>query len=125
MQLVIPHMQKQGKGSIVNVTSLSAIQPGPTLALYSYVKAGITHLSRVVAQEFVKDNIRVNSVLSGVVDTPMIEDNPNTPKMAAMIPMGRMSTPEEQANVIVFLASDEASYITGSSFVADGGVRGY
>lgn len=124
MQLVLPHMEKQGAGSIVNVTSLAALDNMPTHALYGFVKAGVTHMSKVVAKEYAGKGIRVNCLLPGVVDTEMIADNPNTPEMAASLPIGRMSTPEEQANVALFLASDESSYMTGTSVVADGGVRG-
>lgn len=122
MQAVIPHM-KNG-GSIINVTSLAAINTIPTHSLYSFVKAGVTQMSKGVAQEFAGQNIRVNCLLPGAVDTAMVAGNPNSDFIRSMIPMQRFSTPEEQANVIVFLASDDSSYITGSSIVADGGVRG-
>lgn len=124
MQLVLPHMEKQGTGSIVNVTSLAALDNMPTHALYGFVKAGVTHMSKVVAKEYAGKGVRVNCLLPGVVDTEMIADNPNTPEMEASLPIGRMSTPEEQAKVALFLASDESSYMTGTSLVADGGVRG-
>ncbi|MDR7076237.1 NAD(P)-dependent dehydrogenase (short-subunit alcohol dehydrogenase family) [Neobacillus niacini] len=124
MQLVLPHMESRKTGNIVNVTSLAALAVMPTHALYSFVKAGVTHMSKVVAAEYAGKGIRVNSLLPGVVYTEMIADNPNTPHMEKIIPMGRMSTSEEQAKTILFLASDESSYMTGSSIVADGGVRG-
>ncbi|WP_394122182.1 SDR family NAD(P)-dependent oxidoreductase [Planococcus donghaensis] len=124
MQLTLPYMEKQQSGNIVNVTSLAALSVMPTHALYSFVKAGITQMSKVVAAEYADKGIRVNCLLPGVVYTEMIADNPNTPHMEKMIPMGRMSTPEEQAKTILFLASEESSYMTGSSIVSDGGVRG-
>ncbi|MGK7379074.1 SDR family NAD(P)-dependent oxidoreductase [Planococcus sp. 1R117A] len=124
MQLVLPHMEKQASGNIVNVTSLAAISVMPTHALYSFVKAGITHMSKVVAAEYADKGIRVNCLLPGVVYTEMIADNPNTPHMEKIIPMGRMSTSEEQAKSILFLASEDSSYMTGTSMVADGGIRG-
>ncbi|WKA59102.1 SDR family oxidoreductase [Planococcus shenhongbingii] len=124
MQLVLPHMERQGSGNIVNVTSLAAISVMPTHALYSFVKAGITHMSKVVAAEYADKGIRVNCLLPGVVYTEMIADNPNTPHMEKIIPMGRMSTSEEQAKSILFLASEDSSYMTGTSMVADGGIRG-
>lgn len=124
MQLALPYMEKQQSGNIVNVTSLAALSVMPTHALYSFVKAGITQMSKVVAAEYADKGIRVNCLLPGVVYTEMIADNPNTPHMEKMIPMGRMSTPEEQAKTILFLASEESSYMTGSSIVSDGGVRG-
>ena len=124
MQEVLPFMEKQGSGNIINVTSLAAVNVLPTHALYSFVKAGITHMSKVVAAEYADKGIRVNNLLPGVVYTEMIAGNPNTEHMEKMIPMGRMSTSEEQANILLFLASDESSYITGTSIVADGGIRG-
>ena len=124
MQLVLPHMEKQGSGNIVNVTSLAAVSVMPTHALYSFVKAGVTHMSKVVAAEYADKGIRVNCLLPGVVYTEMIADNPNTPHMEKIIPMGRMSTSEEQAKSILFLASEDSSYMTGTSMVADGGIRG-
>lgn len=124
MQLVLPHMERRQSGNVINVTSLAAVSVMPTHALYSFVKAGVTHMSKVVAAEYANKGIRVNCLLPGVVYTEMIADNPNTPHMEKMIPMGRMSTPEEQAKSILFLASDESSYMTGSSIVSDGGVRG-
>lgn len=124
MQLVLPHMESRKSGNIVNVTSLAAISVLPTHALYSFVKAGITHMSKVVAAEYAGKGIRVNCLLPGVVYTEMIADNPNTPHMEKIIPMGRMSTPEEQAKTILFMVSDDSAYMTGSSIVSDGGVRG-
>ena len=102
MQLTLPYMEKQQSGNIVNVTSLAALSVMPTHALYSFVKAGITQMSKVVAAEYADKGIRVNCLLPGVVYTEMIADNPNTPHMEKMIPMGRMSTPEEQAKTILF-----------------------
>ena len=81
-------------------------------------------MSKVVAAEYVDKGIRVNCLLLGCVFTEMIADNLNTPHMEKIIPMGRMSTPEEQAKSILFLVSDESLYITGSSIVSDGGIRG-
>lgn len=124
MQLALPYMEKQQSGNIVNVTSLAAISVMPTHGLYSFVKAGITQMSKVVAAEYADKGIRVNCLLPGVVYTEMIADNPNTPHMEKMIPMGRMSTSEEQAKTILFLVSEDSSYMTGSSIVSDGGVRG-
>ncbi len=124
MQLVLPHMEERKSGNIVNVTSLAALAVMPTHALYSFIKAGVTHMSKVVASEYANKGIRINSLLPGVVYTEMISDNPNTSNMEKVIPIGRMSTPEEQAKTILFMASDDSSYMTGSSIVSDGGVRG-
>lgn len=123
MQQVIPEM-KNG-GSIVNVTSLAAVQSIPTHSLYSFVKAGITQMSKGVAQEVVDLGIRVNCLLPGAVETEMVENNPNKEFIKSMIPMKRFSTAEEQANMVLFLASDDSSYMTGSAIVADGGIKNY
>ena len=122
MQMVLPHMEKSGTGAIVNVTSLSAIKAAPIHALYNFCKAGITHMTRSVALEYAAKGIRVNALLSGAVLTEMIADNPNTDMMIASIPMGRASTAAEQAYAALFLASDDASYITGALLVVDGGI---
>ena len=119
MQEVLPYMEKSKDGNIINVTSLAAKNVLPTHALYSFVKAGVTHMSKVVAAEYADKNIRVNNLLPGVVFTEMIKDNPNTTNMEKMIPIGRMSTTEEQAKILLFLASDESSYLTGTSIVTD------
>jgi len=124
MQLVLPIMEKQGSGNIVNVTSLAAIDPLPFSSIYGFVKAGVTHMTKVIAKEYVDKGIRVNALLPGVVNTEMISDNPNTDAMCEMIPMGRPSVPVEQAYTILFMASEESSYMTGCSIVSDGGVRG-
>lgn len=122
MQEVIPHM-KSGS-TIVNVTSIAAINTIPTHSLYSFVKAGITQMSKGVAVEFASKGIRVNCLLPGAVNTEMIANNPNTDMIKSMIPLGRFSSVEEQAKMIVFLVSDDSSYMTGTSLVADGGVIG-
>jgi NAD(P)-dependent dehydrogenase (short-subunit alcohol dehydrogenase family) len=124
MQLVLPLMVLQGSGSIVNITSAAAINVRKTHALYSFTKAGITHMSKIVAAEYADKGIRVNCLLPGVVYTEMIADNPRTPEVAKGIPLGRMSTPEEQAKSVLYLASDDSSFMTGSSIVTDGGVTG-
>ncbi|WP_419959199.1 SDR family NAD(P)-dependent oxidoreductase [Psychrobacillus sp. BM2] len=124
MQIVLPHMESKGSGSIVNVTSAAAINVRKTHALYSFTKAGITHMSKIVAAEYADKGIRVNCLLPGVVYTEMIADNPRTPEVAKGIPLGRMSTPEEQAKSVLYLASEDSSFMTGSSIVTDGGVTG-
>ncbi|WP_342430715.1 SDR family oxidoreductase [Neobacillus sp. FSL H8-0543] len=124
MQLVLPYMEKRGSGNIVNITSAAAINVRKTHALYSFTKAGITHMSKIVAAEYADKGIRVNCLLPGVVYTEMIADNPRTPEVAKGIPLGRMSTPEEQAKSVLYLASEDSSFMTGSSIVTDGGVTG-
>lgn len=123
MQQVIPQMMNGG--SIINVTSLAAINSIPTHSLYSFVKAGVTQMSKGVALEVADLGIRVNCLLPGAVETEMVADNPNSDFIKSMIPMKRFSTTDEQAKMIVFLASDDSSYMTASSIVADGGIKGY
>ena len=91
------------------------------------MKAGVVNFTRVVAMEYAGDNIRCNCVCPGAIDTPLLQRSLTAiPGFAdatiAAIPMGRLGTPEEIANVVLFLASDLASYVTGASFVADGGL---
>jgi NAD(P)-dependent dehydrogenase (short-subunit alcohol dehydrogenase family) len=124
-QLCIPHMRSSGGGAIVNVSSIAALVGGNGAA-YSASKAGITLLTKDNAVELAKDNIRVNSVHPGGVMTPMtefIETIPDSEQLIRnMCPMQRMATPEEIAQGVLFLASDEASYITGAELVMDGGM---
>jgi NAD(P)-dependent dehydrogenase (short-subunit alcohol dehydrogenase family) len=122
-------MRQNGGGSIVNVASDLAFSCIPNQAAYSASKAGIVAFTRTSGKEFAKDNIRVNCVCPGPVDTPLLDkyfsDCPDT-EMAKKftlqaIPMNRFAQPEEIANVILFLASDESSYITRAALIADGG----
>jgi len=124
MQLVLPYMELKGSGNIVNVTSAAAINVRKTHALYSFTKAGITHMSKIVAAEYADKGIRVNCLLPGVVYTEMIANNPRIIEVAKGIPLGRWSTPEEQAKSVLYLASEDSSFMTGSSIVTDGGVTG-
>jgi NAD(P)-dependent dehydrogenase (short-subunit alcohol dehydrogenase family) len=121
MQKVIPQMEKQGKGAIVNVTSNVAVMPNADFALYSFIKAGLTHLSKVVALEYADKGIRINCLLPGAVMTEMTAGQADNDFISSLVPMGRHSTPEEQAYAAVYLASDESAYVTGSSLVVDGG----
>jgi NAD(P)-dependent dehydrogenase (short-subunit alcohol dehydrogenase family) len=90
------------------------------------MKAGVVNLTRVVAVEYAQHNIRVNCVCPGAIDTPLLQRSFSIPSFAdatrAAIPMGRLGSPEEMANVVLFLASDLAAYVTGAAFVADGGL---
>ena len=121
MQAVLPHMERQKSGNIINVTSLFAVKPVPSFALYAFVKAGITHMSKVVALEYADKGIRVNSFMPGAVLTEMTIGNDDNEMIEKEIPMGRYSTPEEQAYSALYLASDESCYTTGATLVADGG----
>ena len=113
----IPAMRQTGGGSIVNISSAAAIAPAPgNSAAYAATKGSIRTFSKATAVQYAKDNIRCNSVHPGTVATAMVN-----PAQAALIPMGRMGTPHEIAYGVLYLASDESSFVTGSELVIDGG----
>lgn len=122
---VLPQMKKQGGGAIVNISSVCGVLGTPGMAAYSAAKAGIVGFTQVAALEAAPDNIRVNVVLPGVVMTPptaaMLPDEKAVRSMARSVPLGRIGTPEELAGAILFLASDDAAYITGTCLTVDGG----
>ncbi len=132
---VVPSMRKQKWGRIVHMVSLSARQPIPGLLLSNVVRPAVIGLAKSQSQELAADNILVNAVCPGYFLTDrvkqLIEDRASKAKakpsqvmdgMTADIPLGRMGKPEELANLVVFLASERASYITGSVFTVDGGM---
>ena len=122
-KLVVPEMRRIGGGSIVNMSSVSGI-----LALgfpsYNASKGAIRVFTKNIAVEYAKDNIRVNSIHPGVIDTPMTQVGGQAERSANLqsVPMGRVGNPEEVAFGALFLASDESSYMTGAEMVIDGGV---
>jgi NAD(P)-dependent dehydrogenase (short-subunit alcohol dehydrogenase family) len=127
MQLTIPIMIKQG-GVILNCTSLAAVDINiPDNTLYGFMKAGVNHMSRVIAQEYAGKNIRVNTLLPGLIETDMVRNGPNGERfdfISTLNPMGRPGTALEAAYAALFLCSGESAYITATSLVIDGGVRG-
>jgi NAD(P)-dependent dehydrogenase (short-subunit alcohol dehydrogenase family) len=123
MKAVLPIMRKAGKGSIVNFASIWGNVGVAGAAAYSAGKGGVRNLTKNAAISYAPENIRVNSVHPGLIRTPLVEaqsDEMNAGIIAAT-PMGRMGTPREVANVCLFLASDESSFVTGSELVVDGG----
>jgi len=122
---VIPVMRAQGGGAIVNTASISGLRADYGIAAYNAAKAGVINLTRVVAIEYARSGIRANCVCPGAIHTPLLAPALEVPgfadKFNETIPMGRLGQPEEIANVVLFLASDLASFVTGSAFVADGG----
>jgi NAD(P)-dependent dehydrogenase (short-subunit alcohol dehydrogenase family) len=128
MQLTLPIMEKQGAGVILNCTSLAAVDITiPDNTLYGFMKAGVNHMSRVIAAEYAGRHIRVNTLLPGLIETEMVRNGPNGEKydfISTMNPMGRPGSILETAYAALFLCSDESAYITATSLVIDGGVRG-
>ena len=126
MQAVVPSMLGQGGGAIVNISSISGLiaNYGTNNAAYAASKFAVRGLTKFAAIEFAERNIRVNSVHPGYTRTPMLTaslDDEQIDIAAKTIPAKRVCEPEEIANLVVFLASDEAAYITGTEHVIDGG----
>jgi len=126
MKYVIPQMLTQGGGAIVNNASVAGLVGFAGSPAYCASKGGIVQLTRVAALEYAARNIRVNCVCPGVILTPMVERVATTQEvMSALVnmePVGRLGRPEEIASAILFLASDEASYVTGAILPVDGGL---
>lgn len=120
----IPAMKKSGGGSIVNIASTAAFVGGSVSCVYPASKAGVVALSKSTALRYAHNNIRVNCVCPGHVDTALTYTLKDPKVKAALIrkyPLGRLGAPEEIANAVLFLASDEASFITGTELIVDGG----
>lgn len=123
LKYVGEEMLKSGGGSIVNTASLGGVVGMPTLGIYSATKHAIIGLTRTIAGEYGRDNIRINAIAPGTNETPMVKAFPEEAiqGMADAVPMGRLGQPEEVADVVAFLLSDKASYIHGSVISIDGG----
>jgi NAD(P)-dependent dehydrogenase (short-subunit alcohol dehydrogenase family) len=126
----IPHLQARGGGSIINTASFVAVLGSATSQIsYTASKGGVLAMSRELAVQFAREKIRVNALCPGPVNTPLlIELFAKDPERAARrlvhVPMGRFGEPEEIANAVLFLASDEASFVTATTFMVDGGIQG-
>jgi len=112
--------QMEKGGSIVNITSVHEHIPRPNFAVYAAAKAALGMLSRALALELAAGNIRVNSVAPGVIATPRNEADAE--KLDPEVPLGRPGTPEEVAALVAWLCTDEAAYVTGQSYIIDGGM---
>jgi meso-butanediol dehydrogenase/(S,S)-butanediol dehydrogenase/diacetyl reductase len=126
-KLALVPMMAQGKGSIINTASVSGLAGDYGLGAYNALKAGVVNLSRVTGIEYARKGIRCNAICPGPIGTPPIDElHEGAPdiweSIREAIPMGRYGDPQEIANVALFLASDEAGFVTGSSIVADGGL---
>lgn len=125
----VPYLKASGKGSIINTASLAAKRGGPGLTMYSASKGAVISFSSTLAIELAPYNIRVNTICPGWVDTafnkPIIDfmggEVEQMSKVSNLVPLGRQGLPHEIAPLFVFLASDESSYVTAQSILADGG----
>lgn len=123
MKYVIPSMKEQENGSIVNISSINGLNGGAIG--YTDTKFAVRGMTKAAAKELAQYKIRVNSVHPGIIETPMVKNSEAYDQIVQMInfvPMKRMAQPEEISNLVLFLASDESSYSTGSEFIADGGI---
>lgn len=120
---VIPAMVANGGGSIINTSSIWGIAGAAGVAAYTASKAAVRSLSKNVALSYIGDGVRCNSLHPGLIDTPLIDaqDADVTAGVLSMVPIGRLGSPREIANGVLFLASDESSYMTGAELVIDGG----
>ena len=126
----IPYMKEQGKGSIINTASFVAVMGAATSQIsYSASKGGVLSMSRELGVEFARQGIRVNALCPGPVNTPLLKELfAKDPEKAARrlvhVPLGRFAEPEELAAAVAFLASDDSSFMTASTFLVDGGISG-
>jgi NAD(P)-dependent dehydrogenase (short-subunit alcohol dehydrogenase family) len=128
----IPEMVKRGRGAIINTASVQAFATQRTVAAYAASKAGVVALTKTLALDHAPQNIRVNCICPGSIDTPMLRNAaqtfvPENPEGAilewgAIHPIGRVGTPQDVAELVAFLASDAAGFITGAPFLIDGGL---
>ena len=125
---VIPHMIRNGGGSIVNMSSDLGISPIPNVAAYAATKGGIIALTKAMAKDHAKDKIRINCLAPGPIETPLLRrfqpDHILKMVTEVLLPMGRLGTAEEVAKAALFLASDDASFITGVILPVNGGLVG-
>ena len=125
----IPYMQQRGGGSIINVASFVAIMGSATSQIsYTASKGGVLSMSRELGVQFARENIRVNALCPGPVNTPLLQELfAKDPERAARrlvhVPMGRFAEPSEMASAVLFLASDDSSFMTASTFLVDGGLH--
>jgi NAD(P)-dependent dehydrogenase (short-subunit alcohol dehydrogenase family) len=127
---VIPYMQAQGKGSIINTASFVAVMGAATSQIsYTASKGGVLAMTRELGVQFAREGIRVNALCPGPVNTPLLRelfaaDPERAARRLVHVPLGRFAEAEEIAAAVAFLASDDASFITASQFLVDGGISG-
>ena len=126
----IPYMRRQGKGSIINTASFVALMGAATSQIsYTASKGAVLSMSRELGVQFAREGIRVNALCPGPVNTPLLQelfakDPERAQRRLVHIPMGRFAEPEEIAAAVAFLASDDSSFMTASTFLVDGGISG-
>jgi NAD(P)-dependent dehydrogenase (short-subunit alcohol dehydrogenase family) len=126
----LPYMREQRSGSIINTASFVAVLGAATSQIsYTASKGGVLAMSRELGVQFAREGIRVNALCPGPVNTPMLKelfakDPERAQRRLVHVPVGRFGEPEEIANAVLFLASDESSFITASTFLVDGGISG-
>jgi NAD(P)-dependent dehydrogenase (short-subunit alcohol dehydrogenase family) len=126
----LPHMLQRRSGSIINTASFVAVMGAATSQIsYSASKGGVLAMTRELGVQFARDGIRVNALCPGPVNTPLLKelfakDEERAARRLIHVPMGRFGEPEEMANAVLFLASDESSFMTASTFLVDGGISG-
>lgn len=130
IRAVVPAMVRQGGGAIINLSSIAGLLGVPIRTAYSVSKAGIVMMTRVLACEWARHNIRVNAVAPGYVRTALVDGliaagRIDADEVARRTPAGRFAAPDEIARVIAFLASDEASFVTGITIPVDGGYSAF
>jgi len=126
MKYEIPVMQQQGGGVIINNSSVSGVATAERLAVYSGSKHAVVAISKAAAAEYGVDNIRVVTVCPGWIKTAMTEElhaRPDADAFRSMIPLKRWGEPEEVAEMVTWLASDAASFVTGGAFIISGGMN--
>ena len=126
----LPYMLEQGRGSIINTASFVALLGSATSQIsYTASKGGVLAMTRELGVQFARQGVRVNALCPGPVNTPLLQelfakDEERAARRLVHVPMGRFGEPEEMANAVLFLASDESSFITASTFLVDGGISG-
>ena len=126
----LPYMLEQKRGSIINTASFVAVMGAATSQIsYSASKGGVLSMSRELGVQFAREGVRVNALCPGPVNTPLLKelfaaDEERAARRLVHVPMGRFAEPEEMANAVLFLASDESSFMTANTFLVDGGISG-